>query len=169
MWVRCALSKRYTTTKLSRYFVIRVDPHCVEGLDKRYLTVRHYSKDFSSEKTCGHYLERAVLKNSWLAGANFGKWTDCVTIDNVTFYWNIKKQKQKQGRDVQRGTAFTLWLTNLTSPCARSDGLTNGQNETLLAARKFSVLVFMEKYVNLFLDTEKNVIFFRFSFSVFFQ
>ena len=54
---------------------------------------------------------------------------------------------------MQRGTDAVI--TNLTSPCTRSDGLTNGQNETSFAASKFSVLVLMEKYDKLFLDTEK--------------
>lgn len=67
---------------------------------------------------------------------------------------------------MQRGTALTLSLTNLTSPCTRSDGLTNGQNETSLAASKFSVLVLMEKYDKFFLDTEK-MSYFSLSVSVF--
>ena len=61
---------------------------------------------------------------------------------------------------MQRGTAITLSSTNLISPCTRSDGYTNGQNETSFAASKFSVLVLMEKYDKLFLDTEKMSYFF---------
>ena len=67
---------------------------------------------------------------------------------------------------MQRGTAITLSSTNLISPCTRSDGYTNGQNETSFAASKFSVLVLMEKYDKLFLDTEK-MSYFSVSVSVF--